>query len=260
MGINVTESSFQKEVLEQSKTKPVLVDFWAEWCGPCRMLGPVLEKIEADLGSFILAKIDTDKNQQIANQYKISGIPAVKLFINASVAAEFTGALSEPMVLQFLEKHIPDQFINNLLEQAQSDPIAAAESALIHNRTGSLLSNVFWQASLAGLAQGQNKSEIEKHLKHVPIAGTENSEAANSLRQFFRTSDNLSPALIELLGHLDNEASIRNTLNQLVESISIAENNEREIYRQEILLAFQLIGASKPIVNEYRKKLAQVLF
>jgi putative thioredoxin len=101
---------FNTDILERSKEIPVMVDFWAEWCGPCRTLGPVLEKLASKYkGRFELVKVNTDENQEIAARYGIRGIPNVKLFINGEVADEFTGALPEHSVEQWIKKAIPGE-------------------------------------------------------------------------------------------------------------------------------------------------------
>jgi putative thioredoxin len=99
--VDVTETTWQDEVIERSHREPVVVDFWAEWCGPCKALGPVLEQA-ADEADVTLAKLDVDSNQQLANEYGIRGIPAVKAFRNGHVVAEFVGAQPKPRVEAFL--------------------------------------------------------------------------------------------------------------------------------------------------------------
>ena len=107
METDVTDATFQEQVIEKSKETPVLVDFWATWCGPCQMLKPVLEKVADEYdGKFVLAKALTDNNQDMAAKYGVMSIPAVKLFKDGEVVAEFSGAQPEAAIRQFLDSKL----------------------------------------------------------------------------------------------------------------------------------------------------------
>lgn len=105
---DVTVADFEQKVLNASFAAPVLVDFWAEWCQPCRILKPLLEKLAAEYGGrFVLAKVNADENQELSARYGVRGIPAVKAFVNGELADEFTGALPEAQIREFLGRLIP---------------------------------------------------------------------------------------------------------------------------------------------------------
>jgi len=105
--VSVTDENFQKEVVERSKSVPVVADFWAAWCGPCVMLGPVLEKMVKEYnGKFVLAKINVEESQEASRMYGIRSIPAVKLFKDGKVVSEFVGARPEEVIKRWLDSNL----------------------------------------------------------------------------------------------------------------------------------------------------------
>ncbi len=127
--LDVSEVEFDTAVIALSRRVPVLVDFWAPWCGPCRTLKPMLEKLATEYGGrFVLAKINSDEAQTVAARYAVRSIPAVKLFVNGDVVDEFAGALPEGQVRAFLDRHLPDEAERLRLSAAGiADPLQRAE-------------------------------------------------------------------------------------------------------------------------------------
>ncbi len=275
--LEVTDATFAEAVLEESNNRPVVVDFWAEWCGPCKVLGPIIEKVAAEAGDeLLLAKLDTDQNPQTSMTYGIQAIPAVKAFIDGGVASEFSGALPEDQVRQFFAEILPsaaDSAADEAEALAASGDVAGAEAryrAILEEDA----SHVDALVGLAALLL--ERGEEEEAEKLIDRAG--NDRRAKSLRhhmfleEFFSKHDAAELEQEAQLTPKDPRARYRwgvmlaaqgrfeEALDELLESVRLDRHFAQDAARKAALAVFDLLGLESPVAREYQRRLTALLF
>ena len=244
--VDVNQADFESAVLQRSRNIPVVVDFWAPWCGPCRMLGPVLERLAKEPNSnFVLAKLNTDQNQQIAMQYNIRGIPAVKAFVNGQVVDEFVGAQPEPMVRQFIQRVVakaPPRPQRQTRAEAKPEPGSDPAHRL--------------EEAIELLRQG-NGCEAERFLQNFP-GGTQSSRADQllPLAQFLcrplRTGKAEADSQLDQAGNALRRRDYSAALYSLLAARTQSDPAHKSDVQAIIQGVFGLLGESDPLVAQYR--------
>jgi len=271
--VDVNEVNFESEVILRSHEIPVVVDFWAPWCGPCRTLGPILERLAIEAGgAFQLAKLNVDDNPNLAIRHGVQGIPAVKAFLNGQIQSEFVGAQPEPVVRRFIE-HLAPSEAEKAVEEAQS--LLATRHWLEAEKSFRLVMDEDETNAAAALGlvkallmQGNGVDSMQI-LENFP-AGTE-----------WATAEQLAP-LAKILADLEEEkpypeddplaarlyqaarliarGNLPAAMDGLLDILREDKDYRDSLPKQVMLAVFVLLGDNDPLTRQYRDELASVLF
>jgi putative thioredoxin len=247
--IDVNEADFASEVLERSKEVPVVVDFWAPWCAPCRQLGPALEKAAQEReGKVVLAKVDTDENPGIAEQFGVQGIPAVKAFVDGEVASEFVGAIPPAQVETFFDGLVPSE-TQLLLDSGDEESLRK----ILEDEPANV------DANFALAQMHYRRDEPDEALER--LRNVTGSYRADGLTARIELERGERPRVREAFEALD-EGRLEQGLDKLIEELADGDLDEedRERIRKAIVAVLDELGVEHPLARESRRKLAAALY
>ena len=254
MAVDVNEPQFQSEVIERSRQVPVVVDFWAEWCGPCRTLTPTLERVAAPLqGKVDLVKVDVDGNPGLARAYGIQGIPAVKAFRDGQIVDEFVGAQPAAAVERFFDKLVPSE-ADNLVAQGDEASLRRA----LELQPGRADAAAPLGRILLSRGETQEALDVLQHVKGDFAA--EGLAAQARLRLSHGSRDGALTEGLDALAAGDHEQGLERLVGVLEGAVGESGEELREQIRQVIVGTFNELGNDHPLSREYRRKLASALY
>jgi putative thioredoxin len=270
--MNYEISDFQIDVIKRSNELPVLVDFWADWCGPCKVLGPILERLaEKGNSQWALAKVNTDLHQDIAATYGIRGIPHVKLFVDGKVTSEFTGALPEQAVTLWLRKALPNRFrkeieeAGKLLDQHKTGEAQAMLERVLVEDPGNDHARVLLAGSL--LATNADRAQnlvagIEEHSEHFPMV--ESIRTFTSLTSRLLHPETLpdDPVKPDYLAGLHDLATLNydGALKRFIAVIRANRAYDDDGARRACVAIFRILGDEHELTGKWRREFSSALY
>jgi len=280
--IDVNETEFNDRVIEASESKLIVVDFWAPWCGPCKQLTPILEKIISKSGDKItLVKINIDENQQIAAQLRIQSIPTVYAFKDKQIVNAFQGVIPEGQIIEFIEKCLGSKIKEDFTEFYNEIEIAMAENKFestkdtllefISKNSDEIKGICFYLECLIELKQFE---EVELFTSSLEKDVQEKDEIKQVLKKMEIVKNNSSgPNINELLGKLESEPDNIDLILEISDkyfSIKEYENGmdlllknypkNKDIVKNKMVEFFAVLGNTDQVTIQYRKKLSQLMF
>ncbi len=262
---------FEKQVLERSRQIPVLVDFWAPWCAPCRAMGPVLERMAQQAnGRWELAKVNTEENQEVAAAFDIASIPAVKLFVNGEVVDEFVGALPEPQIRRFLESALPSPSAKDLAEarrllsEGANDPAAKLLEPIVNVEGGNDEARVLLAQALLRAAPERSMTLLEPIGPDSDFA--EKAEALRILARLVELSSqpaslpeaNVRPRYLEGARAV-KAGDFAAALEAFIEVLERDKSYDNAGSQAACKAIFQLLGTRHPVVERFFRPFSSAL-
>lgn len=268
--ISVNRDNFATEVMEKSYEKPVLVDFFAQWCGPCQMLKPMLEKLAQEY-DFVLAKVDIDQNPELANAYGIEGVPDVRIVVDGTMTEGFVGVLPEPQLKELLAqlnlKSTLEEGLESVYNQASQGKLEQAQALLSDllqqypdDRSLKLeAANFYIETDQLEAAEALLQSISEYDKEYAPHVKTLKALIQFKCMALQSAGDNDSDQAFQTVAHLVLDEKHEDALSLLLDLLN-RDRRYRDSARKLMLAIFDLLGDSHPLTKEYRKRLTMALY